>query len=257
MSVAHVASPTLTDLKPTLALADNNVIRKEGQRDSSGMSFLVTDDLRQHDMGLVIVGNFGFTLPPGQEDVKVPITHCPTECTRRMKTPVTMTHVILHQHWTGVCQAPFQAEHGRVSAAGPGGLPLWVSGKRHLDQSVARGSVATIHDVHVGPQNPWPPSPEGVSVLFMHLAAHSIWLLTGKSIKMRHVRNGTELRPLRELPVFGELGWRLVSFGRVLQLFVHAVSCGLANSAAQCLTTQMCLSYACRFQLPRVHGSPS
>ena len=70
--------------------------------DTSGMRIFYTDDLREHDTGMILVGtevNFLHVIPPFQKDFQT-LGRCTSECTRKGLPPdgIHLLSGVLHSH---------------------------------------------------------------------------------------------------------------------------------------------------------------
>jgi hypothetical protein len=80
----------------------DNVDLEVGDTDSSGLRMYITPNLREHNIGSLLVGDTVFKLPGGDSSVTV-INECPGDCTARMfpEEGITVTNFIVHQHLFG------------------------------------------------------------------------------------------------------------------------------------------------------------
>ena len=74
-----------------------------GMVDNSGLKIYYTTELREHDAGIVILGDpltSGLPLEPGQKRTERQFT-CPSSCTSNMPWSITVISSFLHMHATG------------------------------------------------------------------------------------------------------------------------------------------------------------
>ncbi|XP_055862928.1 dopamine beta-hydroxylase-like isoform X2 [Biomphalaria glabrata] len=80
----------------------NNPGRKSDLADSSGLTIYYTPKLREHDIGILVVGAAKFDLPAERQSVSV-IGTCTERCTRNLiKSPINITLAANHMHVAGV-----------------------------------------------------------------------------------------------------------------------------------------------------------
>ncbi|KAJ3400194.1 hypothetical protein HDV05_001223 [Chytridiales sp. JEL 0842] len=80
----------------------NNPDRDAGVVDNSGMSFSYTPTLRPNDIGILILGQQGISIPGDFPDSTVLAPNvCPGQCTSKLPAPVTMISSAAHMHFLG------------------------------------------------------------------------------------------------------------------------------------------------------------
>ena len=82
----------------------NNPNLDAGIVDDSGVSWYITDNLRNHDVGILHLGqrvNDAMSIPPRAELFLVP-AYCPGECTKHLNEPINVIATFPHSHTSGV-----------------------------------------------------------------------------------------------------------------------------------------------------------
>ena len=81
----------------------DNPSGKEGHTDNSGIKMFLKKTPREHDIGVLQLGDgyvtlYGTTIPAGTSVMQ---TECPSECTAQLSGPVHVFNSMLHEHQTG------------------------------------------------------------------------------------------------------------------------------------------------------------
>ncbi|KAJ3307889.1 hypothetical protein HDU76_004290, partial [Blyttiomyces sp. JEL0837] len=80
----------------------NNPMHDEGQVDDSGMDFYYTQQLRQHDVGVLTVGQLEINVPANKTDYTVLKPNiCPSSCTSKFPQEMTLLSTGVHMHLLG------------------------------------------------------------------------------------------------------------------------------------------------------------
>eukprot|EP00879_Flechtneria_rotunda_P002638 GHRR01002841.1.p1 GENE.GHRR01002841.1~~GHRR01002841.1.p1 ORF type:complete len:321 (+),score=79.19 GHRR01002841.1:1640-2602(+) len=80
----------------------NNPLGLSGQNDTgSGIRIYYTDQLREHDIGLITLNQFALNIPPGEPETVANVSVCPGSCTSRFKQNITLLSGFFHMHGTG------------------------------------------------------------------------------------------------------------------------------------------------------------
>ncbi|XP_046567590.1 DBH-like monooxygenase protein 1 homolog [Haliotis rubra] len=79
----------------------NNPNEVSGWKDSSGMTFFYTPNLRKNNGSLMSLGQMNLAIPPGQSEVTFR-GECTSECTRKLMTePIYVPTALNHMHYLG------------------------------------------------------------------------------------------------------------------------------------------------------------
>ncbi|KAJ3081408.1 hypothetical protein HK102_002360 [Quaeritorhiza haematococci] len=78
-----------------------NIEKKADIIDGSGFKLEYTPTLRQHDVGVLAVGQMNLNIPPGQPRFSATPNLCPSTCTKNIPHPLNIIDQVFHMHTLG------------------------------------------------------------------------------------------------------------------------------------------------------------